>query len=472
MRLLIVGMFIGLALGTAFGLGRGWIPVRGAASDIQTPPRTMLPGGEVREFRLVARQGKWEVAPGTAMEAWTYNGQVPGPELRVREGDLVRVVVKNALPVPTTIHWHGVDLDWRMDGPPGVNQDPIEPGKTFIYEFVAFPAGTRIYHSHVDPNVQMELGLYGALIIEPREPEPVRYDREYTYLLDELAVDFTTKVALGKADLPMRQFGNGRGGALLYDLFLMNGKAGSAIPPLMLKAGERVRVRLINVGSLPHAMHTHGHIFKIVATDGNPVPPAAQWRKDTILIGPGERYDLEVTAYNPGVWMFHCHMPNHGENGMMTTINYDGFKPHREHGHAPTVRPPVSGGGRTPDRTRAPAAPSGGGPAGHQMPARTAAVQIAGRVKTSAASDVAIGMLDNRFQPANLTIPVGARVVWVNRGINGHTSTGIDAFWDSPTMAGRERFGVTFTRPGTYRYICRQHLLNGMVGTIEVGHGR
>jgi FtsP/CotA-like multicopper oxidase with cupredoxin domain len=458
MRGLVIGVIVGFALSSVLGLGRGWVIVRGAASDFQEPPRTMLPGGQVREFRLVARPGKWEVAPGTVLDAWTYNGQVPGPELRVREGDLMRVTVKNALPVPTTIHWHGVDLDWRMDGPPGVNQDPILPGQTFVYEFVAYPAGTRIYHSHVDPNVQMELGLYGALIIEPREPEPVKYDREYTYLLDELALDFTTKVALGKDRLPMTEFGNGRGGALQYDLFLMNGKAGSAIPPLRLKAGERVRIRLINVGSLPHAMHIHGHIFKIVATDGNPVPAVAQWRKDTVLIGPGERYDLDLAGYNPGVWMFHCHMPNHGENGMMTTINYDGFKPHREHGHLPPVQPQAA--------ARPGAAPA---PA---VPAQPAAVRVADLRGTTSSPGAIVAMLDNRFQPANVTVPVGATVMWANRGINGHTTTGIDTYWDSPTMATRQRFGITFTRPGTYRYVCRQHLLSGMVGTIEVGQGR
>jgi len=443
MRALVVGMILGLTLGSVFGLGRGWITARGAPSEFQPPPRTMLPGGEVREFRLVARPGKWEIAPGTVIDAWTYNGQVPGPELRVREGDLMRVIVKNALPVPTTIHWHGVDLDWRMDGPPGVNQDPIEPGKTFVYEFVATPAGTRIYHSHVDPGVQMELGLYGALIIEPREPEPVRYDREYTYILDELALEFTPKVALGKDRLPMSEFGNGRGGALQYDLFLMNGKAGSAIPPLVLKAGERVRVRLINIGALPHAMHTHGHIFKIVATDGNPVPPAGQWRKDTILIGPGERYDLELAGYNPGVWMFHCHMPNHGENGMMTTINYDGFKPFREQGHLPAIRAPA--------------------------PTAAAPVQVAAR---QSVTGVVVRMLDNRFEPGTVRIPAGTTVTWVNGGINAHTSTGIDTYWDSPTLATRRRFSATFTKPGAYRYVCRQHLLNGMVGTIEVNQRR
>ncbi len=453
MRALIVGLVLGLALGGVFGLGRGWMTARGAPADIQPPPRTMLPGGEVREYRLVVRPGKWEIAPGTVIDAWTYNGLVPGPELRVREGDLMRVVVKNALPVPTTIHWHGVDLDWRMDGPPGVNQDPIQPGQTFVYEFVATPAGTRIYHSHVDPGVQMELGLYGALIIEPREPEPVRYDHEYTYLLDELALDFTTKVALGKSPLPMAEFGNGRGGALQYDLFLMNGKAGSAIPPLILKAGERVRVRLINVGALPHAMHTHGHIFRIVATDGNPVPPAGQWRKDTILIGPGERYDLELVGYNAGVWLFHCHMPNHGDNGMMTTITYEGFKPHREHGHLPAIRPPVSA---------SPAAPQAVTPA---PPAAQTRV-------SQETPGVVVRMLDNRFEPSTLSVPAGTTITWVNRGINAHTTTGIDIYWDSPNLTARQRFSVTFAKPGAYRYVCRQHLLNGMIGTVEVAQGR
>ena len=239
------------------------------------------------------------------------------------------------------------------------------------------------------------------------------------------------------------------GGALQYDLFLMNGKAGSAIPPLILKAGERVRVRLINVGALPHAMHTHGHIFKIVATDGNPVPPAAQWRKDTILIGPGERYDLELVGYNAGVWLFHCHMPNHGDNGMMTTITYEGFKPHREHGHLPAIRPPVSA---------SPAAPQA------VTPAPPAAQTIAPRE----GAGVVVTMLDNRYEPANLPIPAGTRVTWVNRGINSHTSTGFDIYWDSPNLLPGRRFTFTFTKPGVYRYLCRQHLLNGMVGTIEV----
>jgi len=293
------------------------------------------------------------------------------------------------------------------------------------------------------------LGLYGALIIEPREPEAVRYDREYTYILDELALDFTPRVALGRERLPMAEFGNGRGGALHYDLFLMNGRAGTGIPPVTLKAGERVRIRLINVGSLPHAMHIHGHFFTIVATDGNPVPPGARLRKDTVLIGPGERYDLELVGYNPGVWMFHCHMQNHAANGMMTTITYDGFKPLHEH------QMPLPALKR-----------------GQEPPAAPPAVRTAQAPPGRGAAEVVVRMADNRFEPPMVKIPVGTQVTWVNRGINAHTTTGLDVFWDSPVMVTGRKFSVTFTQPGTYRYLCREHFLNGMIGTIEVTAGR
>jgi FtsP/CotA-like multicopper oxidase with cupredoxin domain len=202
---------------------------------------------------------------------------------------------------------------------------PVEPGADFLYEFTATNPGTRWYHSHVDGASQLELGLYGAMIVDPRDGEPVKYDREFTYVLDEKALDFTPEVAMGDAQLRYRDAGNGRGGLLQYDLFLMNGKAGDAIEPLHIAAGEKVRIRLVNAGSLPHAIHLHGMSFKVIASDGNRIPEAAQLIKDTVLIGPAERYDLEVDGTNPGIWMFHCHMPNHQDNGMMTAMVYDGF---------------------------------------------------------------------------------------------------------------------------------------------------
>jgi len=291
------------------------------------------PAPTVRELDLVAGPVRWEIQPGLTVDGWGYNGQVPGPELRVREGDLVRVHLHNQLPVPTTIHWHGLDVPLDQDGVPGLSQPAVEPGADFTYAFTATNPGTRWYHSHVDGNSQLELGLYGALIVEPRVPEAVTYDHDDTIILDEKALDFTPAVALGEAHVRNAEAGNGRGGAFQYDLFLMNGKAGDAIPPLHIATGQRSRVRLINAGNLVHAIHLHGHSFRIIATDGNPVPEAAQLTKDTVLIGPAERYDLEIAGTNPGVWMFHCHMPNHQDNGMMTSLIYDDVVPPAGHDH-------------------------------------------------------------------------------------------------------------------------------------------
>lgn len=434
----IAGALIGGLV--VWALMGGATPFLARATTPKSIPAGMAPGGHVREFHLEARPAKWEIAPGIVTDAWTYNGRVPGPELRVTEGDLVRVVVTNHLPVPTTVHWHGVDLNYKMDGVPGVTQLPIQPGETFTYEFVASPAGTRMYHSHVDTNAQLELGLYGALIIEPRHGP--KYDVDRTIILDERALDFTPDVALGRKELLGADAGNGRGGALQYDLFLMDGKAGPAIPPIRVRPNQRVLLRLINLGNLTHAIHLHGHTFTIVATDGNPVPPGGRLRKDTVQLSPGERYDLEVETYNPGVWMFHCHMPNHGDNGMMTLFQYEGFQPVTPAGHAmhlPALPARVAGTapGTTPQAA---------------VPARTVIVPV----------------LDNHFRPAQLVVRTGTRVVWINRGSNIHTTTSFNGLWDSPGLERRRQFAYTFTKPGEYRYLCRQHLLSGMTGIVIV----
>ncbi len=421
-------------------------------------PTAMAPGGQVREFRLEARPAKWEYVPGITTDAWTYNGQIPGPELRVGEGDLVRVIVTNHLPVPTTIHWHGVELNYKMDGVPGVTQEAIKPGETFTYEFVAYPAGTRMYHSHQDTNAQLELGLYGALIIEPQNRP--RYDVDRTIILRERALDFTPQVALGQGEVRGADAGNGRGGAFQYDLFLMDGKAGTAIPPIRVKPNQRVLLRLINLGNLVHAMHLHGHTFTIVATDGNPVPPGGRLRKDTVLIGPGERYDVEVDARNPGVWMFHCHMPNHGDNGMMTAMEYEGFAPLHLHGqvHPGALSQAVPG---TP--------PAGVRPRiGVPPQAKTSQAPAASGQRAVTGRTITIPMVDNRFLMDTLEVSVGTRVVWRNRGQNIHTTTSLDGLWDSPGVERKGTFSFTFTKPGEYRYMCREHLLQGMIGTITV----
>lgn len=415
----------------------------------------------VTEYDLTAAPVQWEISPGLVVDGWGYNGQVPGPELHVREGDVLRVRLHNRLPVPTTIHWHGIDVPNDMDGVPFVTQDAVLPGEDFNYELVATNPGTRMYHSHVDTNLQLELGLYGVLIVEPHVPEPVRYDRDFTYILDEKALDVTPAVALGQAQVRNQEAGNGRGGAFAYDLFLINGKAADAIPPLRIGVGQRIRLRLVNLGSLPHAMHLHGHSFTVIATDGNPVPPAARVTKDTILLGPGERYDLEIVGNNPGVWMFHCHMPNHGENGMMTALVYDGFEipgmPMQQSalpaGPAPTDDAPHDHGDAC-----CPAVPTAG-------PVVPSAPPVAAE---PGANTMLVNVVDNRFEPAVIRVPVGTTVVWKNIGNNVHTSTSFDGIWDTGTIRPGEEAPVAFSQPGEYRYFCRQHIFNGTIGRVIV----
>ena len=388
------------------------------------------------------------------------------------EGDLVRVTLRNALPVPTALHFHGIDLPNAMDGVPGLTQDAVPPGGSFVYEFIATNPGTRWYHSHQDAEVQGPLGLYGPMIVEPRAPEPVQYDREYTYVLSEWALALTPAVAVGEASLPTSGPGAPHAKQLDFDLFLMNGKAHDSIAPLLLKQGERVRIRLINAGQLVHTIHSHGHSFKIVATDGNLVPAGAQLTKDSVTLGPSERVDLELRAVNPGIWMFHCHMEHHMANGMMTTIRYEGVQP-------PVL--PAAGpvGGRV---LQAPPPTDAGAPSallsGHQhgAPATPAVATTPGATTPGATTATApateggvrIVMVDNRFQPGRVTVLAGTTVTWVNNGSNVHTISAQDGSFDSGAVAPGQSFAYTFDEPGEYAFFCRQHLLNGMGGTVVV----
>lgn len=239
------------------------------------------------------------------------------------EGDAVRVVLKNNLPKGTSIHWHGIDTPNNQDGVPGVTQKVIAPGETFAYEFVAKPAGTHFYHTHgsssmMDEAEQLDMGLAGPFIIEPKTYAAEKPDREYTLILDEWN---TTN--MGQMMEGMTSGASGMMGAMEYNLFTINGRSFPDTEPLTVKSGERVRMRLINAGSSTiHPMHLHGTQFTIVAVDGNPVPAAAQLTRSTLPIHPGETYDIEFTAKNPGTWLFHCHELHHADGGMIVPVVY------------------------------------------------------------------------------------------------------------------------------------------------------
>jgi FtsP/CotA-like multicopper oxidase with cupredoxin domain len=274
--------------------------------------------GDTKVFDLTAKAVKWPILKDVIATAWTYNGTVPGPMIRVTEGDKVRVILKNDLPQPTTIHWHGIAVPNAMDGIPDVTQKPIEPGETFTYEFVASPAGTYLYHSHFEGDVQVGAGLYAPFIIDPKETESVKPDVDVDLMISEMLIrDGQTYAAMPMAGMEP-------------NYFTINGKAYPETETINVKKGQLVRLRLTAIGQFVHPIHLHGVPFKIVATDGHPVPEAAQLTKDTVLVSPGERYDIEFIASEPGQWMLHCHILHHTTNdnvepgGLMLMINVTG----------------------------------------------------------------------------------------------------------------------------------------------------
>jgi manganese oxidase len=249
----------------------------------------------VKVFELTASVMQWETEPGKWVQAWAYNKQVPGPQIRVREGDRVRVVIKNELPESTAVHFHGVITPNSQDGVPFITQPPIKPGQTYTYEFVAKNAGSHMYHSHHNAAKQVGLGLLGAFIIEPKRPRPIeRVDIDYVMILNDGMHGYT-----------------------------LNGKGFPATEPIKAKLGQKLRIRFMNEGMMIHPMHLHGMPMTVIDKDGWAQP--APWMCDTLNIAPGERWDVIVDCDNPGVWAFHCHILPHAESehgmfGMVTAL--------------------------------------------------------------------------------------------------------------------------------------------------------
>jgi FtsP/CotA-like multicopper oxidase with cupredoxin domain len=310
----------------------------GATAAMSLPGR-LIPlssaetGRGIREFRLSASRAKIDLGSGPDFWAWTYNGQVPGPEIRVKEGEVIRVVLKNYLPEETTIHWHGVPVPNSMDGVPDVTQKGVMPGETFVYEFKAKPAGTYIYHSH--SKYQLDQGLYGALIIEPsNQTRP--YDQEYTIMLEDWVMRDGGGIARTRRRSPMGMMGGmmgrrrGFGAAQepllepIYDGYAINGRAYPATEPLIVQKGDRVKLRLLNPSSATtYDLRLAGHSLTITHADGNPVKPI---ETDLLRIGMGERYDVEFVANNPGHWLLSAADRGFGEGQLRIPILYRGIQ--------------------------------------------------------------------------------------------------------------------------------------------------
>ncbi len=250
--------------------------------------------GNVRVFDLTIEEVDWEVSPGKVVPARGYNGVVPGPVIRATEGETVRIGVKNTLQESTSVHWHGLYVPNKMDGVPYITQDPILPGYTQVYEFTLRNPGTHMYHSHHNALDQVNRGLLGAFIVDPRDPSTrPHYDREYIMVLNDLNLGFT-----------------------------INGKGFPATDALFAKKGERILIRWLNQGVMNHPMHLHGAPMQIIAKDGWPMTPQLC---DTIDVAPGNRYDAIVDCDDPGLWAFHCHILSHAESetgmfGLVTAL--------------------------------------------------------------------------------------------------------------------------------------------------------
>lgn len=271
-----------LLLGSAGVAAVSWLP-RAARADAT----------RAKEFRLVAapRRVSLAGAPHPDTDVWCYNGRTPGPEIRIRQGERVRILVENRLPEETTVHWHGIRLPNAMDGVPHLTQKPIASGETFVYEFTCHDAGTFWYHPHQRSFVQVGRGLYGALIVEEQDPVPV--DRDVTWVLADWRL---LKDASISGD-----FGN------MHDVS-HNGRVGNTVTvngripeAFAVRAGERIRLRLINgANARIFGLEFEGHRPQIIALDGQPIEPHAP-PDGRVVLGPAMRIDLLLDmTHGPG----------------------------------------------------------------------------------------------------------------------------------------------------------------------------
>jgi manganese oxidase len=244
----------------------------------------------VKIFEIEASVIRWNILPDVSVEAYAYNRQVPGPRLKLTEGDRVRINFRNRLPESTTVHWHGLIVPNEMDGPAEITQKPIGPGESFTYEFTVGQSGTYFYHSHDHPDRQQALGLYGALLIAPGDPSmELRADVEYTIQPQEwLKREWLTYPAmLMEGGLP--------------NYFTINGKAYPSTETIRMRVGQTVKLRFIGTNNnFVHPMHVHGGPFQVVAVDGSVLAESARYLADTINVGPGQRYDVIWQARRPG----------------------------------------------------------------------------------------------------------------------------------------------------------------------------
>lgn len=276
-------------------------------TPVTTPNGTTLRpvmDGDIKVFYLTAEPVQRLFSPGLVVNCWGYNGQTPGPTIEAVEGDTVRIFVTNKLPAPTTVHWHGILLPSGMDGVSGLSQKPILPGETCKYEFTLRQSGTHMYHSHFDEMTQVAMGMMGFFIIHPKTiPEDEKVDRDFCIMLQEWFIPIG-----GRTPDPMVMVD--------FNYFTFNSTVWPQTEPLVVKKGQKVRVRLGNLSMDSHPIHLHGYEFTVTAQGARRMKPYNQYEAVTINVPVGDTRDIEFVADAPGDWAFHCHKLHHLMSGM------------------------------------------------------------------------------------------------------------------------------------------------------------
>jgi manganese oxidase len=280
--------------------GAAFVPVVGP--DLRDLPFEVVNG--VKVFHLIAEPVKQEIIPGKVVNLWGYNGSAPGPTIQIQQGDRVRIIVDNHLPEPTSMHWHGFEIPFDMDGSPGLSQDPISPGGRFVYEFTLHQEGTYFYHSHMA--MQEMMGMIGAFIMHPNKAYDPPVDRDFAIIMQEYAI------------LPNNRTPNSMN--MEFNWLTFNGKSGPACTPLIVRLGDRVKIRFINLGMDHHPIHLHGHEFFTTGTEAGRQPRNNWVPGNTVLVGVAQARDVEFVAKNRGDWMLHCHLPHHMMNQMSSMV--------------------------------------------------------------------------------------------------------------------------------------------------------
>lgn len=287
---------------------KSFLPFPAATEGVGNEPLEfkLMPDG-TKQFELTAAITPWEVEPGKIVDAWTYNGTAPGPQIKVDVGDKVRVIIHNDTPLGTDIHWHGIDTPFTQDGVSPITQDPISSGDTYTYEFLATEPANGMYHAHLHSQISVPNGMFGSFVIG-ENPIP----RGQTIGGVTIPEDVVPAV-----DMPMVLNDAGVIGLSL------NGKSFPATAPIVVNNGDWLSLTYLNEGLLAHPMHLHKFPQLVYAKDGFPLDQP-YWA-DTINVAPGERYQVLVHADEVGTWVWHCHILNHVERetgmfGMLTAL--------------------------------------------------------------------------------------------------------------------------------------------------------